>query len=125
SLVGLRLGATLAIQVAAELAMDGLLLWVPVVKGRSYVREMKALSLTAAASVGSSAEASADIEAAGFVLTSETARDLTRLDLLQSRPLCRRAFILARDDGPNDTRLLEHLQALGIQTQQVACPGYL
>ena len=34
SLIGVRLGASLAVQVAADLAIDSLLLWVPVVKGR-------------------------------------------------------------------------------------------
>jgi alpha-beta hydrolase superfamily lysophospholipase len=124
SLIGLRLGATLAVQVAAGLAVDDLLLWAPVVKGRSYVREMKALSLTAAAGAPPSAETSAGLEAGGFVLTEQTARDVSRLDLLQCRPLCRRALILARDDAPAETHLLERLRALGIDAQQIARPGY-
>jgi alpha/beta superfamily hydrolase len=122
SLVGLRVGAALAVQAAAELPVDGLLLWAPVIKGRSYVREMNALSLTGAAQP--SATSAEGIEAAGFVLTGETARDLSDVDLLRSRPLCRRALVLTRDDGPGDERLLRHLQALGIETRQAAAPGY-
>jgi len=120
SSIGLRLGAALAAQAAGELPVDNLLLWVPVVKGRSYVREMRALSLTAV----ESARTSDDIEATGFVLSEQTARDLSGLDLMQIHPLCRRALILTRDDSPNDTRLLEHFKALGMEARQFAPPGY-
>ena len=41
-LVGLRLGAALAAQVAALEPVHDLVLWTPVIKGRAYVREMKA-----------------------------------------------------------------------------------
>ncbi len=47
SLVGLRLGAALAAQVAALEPVHDLVLWAPVIKGRAYVREMKALSMAA------------------------------------------------------------------------------
>jgi pimeloyl-ACP methyl ester carboxylesterase len=123
TLVGLRLGAALAVQAAAAQAVDDLLLWAPVVKGRAYVRELKALSLTAG-DARPSAGASGYIEAAGFVLSAQTADELNRLDLIQSRPRCRRALILSRDDTPADTRLLEHLTALGIDSEQTVGPGY-
>lgn len=120
SAIGLRLGAALAAQAAAEQPMENLLLWAPVAKARAYVREMKALSLTMAGNAGSSE----DMEAAGFVLTEQTLQDLNPLDLLQIHPLCRRALILLRDDAPADSRLLGHFQSLGIETQQTAQPGY-
>jgi alpha-beta hydrolase superfamily lysophospholipase len=124
SLVGLRLGATLAVQAAVDEAVDGLVLWAPVVKGRAYVREMKALSLTARPDGRPASEAPDEIEAAGFVLTASTAHDLGRLDLLQAHPRCRRALIVARDDAPDDARLLDHFRALGIDTAQTVQPGY-
>ncbi len=124
SLVGLRLGAALAAEAASSLVVDGLVLWAPVVKGRSYVREMKALSLTANGSAPPSAEASADMEAAGFVLTAPTAQELSRLDLLSVYPQCRRALLVGRDDTPTDPRLFEHLTALGIAAEQTTQPGY-
>jgi pimeloyl-ACP methyl ester carboxylesterase len=123
TLVGLRLGAALAVQAAAVQAVDGLVLWAPVVKGRAYVRELKALSLTAS-DARPSAGTSADIEAAGFVLSGQTADELCRLDLIQSRPRCRRALILSRDDTTTDTRLLEHLTGLGIDSEQTGRSGY-
>lgn len=124
STIGLRLGAMLAAQAALEQPLDSLLLWAPVVKGRSYVRETKALSLTSSGNLPRSAATTGEIESAGFVLTEQTVRDLSCLDLLQGRPLCRRALILSRDDTPQDTHLLEHYKAHGIETTQVAVPGY-
>jgi pimeloyl-ACP methyl ester carboxylesterase len=125
TLVGLRLGAALAAEAATTLAIDGLLLWAPVVKGRTYVREMKALSLTEGGGGGlAPGAAGADIEAAGFVLTEQTALDIGLLDLLKCHPHCRRALILDRDDMPQDTRSPEHLKTLGITTEQNITPGY-
>ncbi len=83
SLVGLRLGGTLAALVAAELEIDNLVLWSPVAKGRAFVREIKAISLTAEAATRT-ADTDGSIEAAGFVLSAETAGDLSQLDLLTS-----------------------------------------
>jgi alpha-beta hydrolase superfamily lysophospholipase len=120
TLVGLRLGAALAVQAAAAESVDGLLLWAPVVKGRAYARKLKFLSLTA----GSAPATPGDIEAAGFVLTEQTAQELSRLDLLKTQPRCRRALIMARDDTSTDTALLEHLTALGIEAEQATQPGY-
>lgn len=122
--IGLRLGAMLAAQAITDQPIENLLLWVPVVKGRSYVREMKALNFSKAGSVPTSSATAGDIEAAGFVLTEQTLQDLSCLDLLQIHPLCRRALIVQRDDTPTDLHLLEHFKSLGIETQQMAQPGY-
>lgn len=123
SLLGVRLGAALAAQAAVSTPVAGLVLWAPVIKGRSYVREMKALSLTAS-DTSTAAVKSADMEAAGFVLTEQTSQDLSRLDLLHCQPLCRRALLIQRDDAPADSRLLEHFQSLGIDAEQTVSPGF-
>ncbi len=107
------------------------------IKGRSYLREMKALSLTVTGGSGNSPVANhraltqpgspatgGDMEAAGFVLAEQTVLDVGCLDLLQCHPRCRRALILDRDDLPRDTRLLEHLQGQGIDAAQLTRPGY-
>ncbi len=122
TLIGVRLGGLLAAQAAAEVEVDRLVLWAPVIKGRAYVREMKALGLTAAHQVEPAV--SGDIEAAGFVLTPQTVDDLSRLDLLTMHPRCRRVLIVNRDDRPADSRLLNHFMSQGIATEQTAQPGY-
>lgn len=124
SLLGVRLGAALAAQAAAEKEVDALVLWAPVVKGRSFVREMTALSLTASGGAPPPGLTTGDLEPGGFVLTGETVQDLSRLDLTECWPRCRRALIVARADLPPENRLLQHLQALGIDAEQAVQPGY-
>ncbi|HEV3116546.1 MAG TPA: alpha/beta hydrolase, partial [Gemmataceae bacterium] len=124
SLIGLRLGAALAMEVATTARVDNLLLWAPIVSGRRYIREMRALSLTATAQAPPLPDAPGAIEAAGFVISKQTADSLTKLDLLKIHPQCRRALILSRDDLAPDRRLLDHLLALGIDAEQSAQTGY-
>jgi predicted alpha/beta hydrolase len=123
SMIGLRLGASLAMRAAVPETVDSLVLWAPIVNGRRYLREMKALSLTATKQPYLSTPPGC-LEAAGFVINEQTADNLNKLDLLAIRPHCRRALIMMRDDVPHDRRLLDHLLALGISAEQTAQPGY-
>ena len=125
SLIGLRLGGTLAAIAAPDLEIDNLVLWAPVMKGRAYVREMKAISLTAETAPRIAPDADGTIEAAGFVLSSETAADLSQLDLLRCQPQCQRVLLVSRDDLPDDTRLSDHLSATGIGVEKTAAPGFV
>ncbi len=120
SLIGIRLGAVLATEVAAAEGVGDLVLWSPFVKGRTYVRELRALGMTA----GVATDSGKDIEAAGFVITEQTARDLGGIDLLRLQPHCRRVLLVGRDDMPSDTALLDHFNALGIETSVITPPGY-
>ncbi len=122
SLIGLRMGATLAMLHACHHDVASLVLWAPVVKGRRYVRELKALSQTArhAAEAGSPS-----IEAVGFVFTQETAQDLSALDLLALNPRFQNGLIVQSDQGANDTLLLDHLaKQEGGRIEQLMLPGY-
>jgi pimeloyl-ACP methyl ester carboxylesterase len=120
SVVGLRLGAALAAQVAVEEPIADLVLWAPVVKGRAYVREMKMVSALEA----DPTEKNDAIVPEGIVLTEQTARDLSAIDLLGIQPKCRRALIVDRDDLPSDAKLLDGLRNLDIETQHITPPGY-
>ncbi|MEK6260649.1 MAG: alpha/beta fold hydrolase [Planctomycetota bacterium] len=124
SLVGLRIGGSLAALAAADVEIDNLVLWAPVTKGRTYVREMKAISLMAETASRIAPDADGHIEAAGFVLSSETAADLSQIDLLQCRPDCRRVLLVSRDDLPDDTRLSDHLSEAGVSVEKIAAPGF-
>jgi pimeloyl-ACP methyl ester carboxylesterase len=120
SVIGLRLGAALAAQVAVEDPLADLVLWAPVVKGRAYVREMKAVSAMDQDPAGPGNVLMPE----GIVLTQQTAEELSAIDLLGIHPWCGRALIVDRDDMPSGAKLLDHLRHLGIETQHIAPPGY-
>ena len=126
SLVGLRIGATLATLVAETDEIDNLVLWSPVLKGRSYVREMKAIGLTSDAPTRKSESPipPKDIESAGFVLSESAAAELTAIDLLDTHPRVRQILVASRDDRLDDDRLCQHWAALGMHIRQTSVPGY-
>ncbi len=125
TLIGLRLGATLAALATTQQPVDELILWAPVVNGRQYRRELKALSLASGGSaVVRSVGSQDEIEAAGFIVTGQTLNDIAKLDLLSIRIQCSKALIVARDDMPLDIGLQRHLSGLGVNCDQVVGPGY-
>lgn len=124
SLIGLRMGATLAALATLENEIDNLVLWSPVTKGRSYVREMKALSLTAETPARKSSLGMSEIEAAGFILSTETSSDLSQIDLSTSQPQCRRMFVVSRSEHHDDDQLCNKWATMGLHVQQVTVDGY-
>lgn len=125
SLFGLRLGATLAAASSAEIDVENLILWAPIQKGRTYVREMKALSLTSDAPKRPTATPSADIEAAGFYLTEQTANELGTIDLGSVSPRAERILIIARDDVPEEQRLHQRWGNAGLHVETMTQPGFV
>ncbi len=117
-LAGTRFGATLAALVAAGSEVAGLVLWTPVVKGRAYMRELKALQLTGAT------RDSPELEPGGFLFTDETQRDIGAVNLEEVVPKTPRVLIVARNDMPEETKLRDKWRAAGIDVEQVASPGY-
>ncbi len=127
-LFGVRLGATLAAFAAAEHGdVSRLILWAGFPTGRSYLREQRALHAArvranaAPPLVGSLPYE----EAAGFVVTRETAGELLQLDTSSlDNPPAAQALLIDRDDLPNEKRLGERLTALGTTVTRVKWPGY-
>ncbi len=77
-LVGLRLGALLACSVAAECGpLTALTLWDPVVKGRSYLHEQRALY---SVSVTTDSDADPRVSIIGAALHPDSAADFAALD---------------------------------------------
>ena len=121
SLVGLRLGATLAAFYAEQHEVESLVLWAPIVKGRRYVRELTALSQTAQLAAGSE---SAGIEAMGFVYPNELAGELAQIDLLAHSVRCQQVLIASNANAAGDLALLEHLTKQGVSVESMALTGY-
>jgi alpha-beta hydrolase superfamily lysophospholipase len=121
SLIGLRLGATLAALYAEHHAVENFVLWSPIIKGRRYLRELTALSQTAQHAATS---ASANLEAMGFVYSHETADELAQIDLLSQSLRCKHALIATSTNTPGDSQLLDHLSKQGVAAEQMTLPGY-
>ncbi len=121
SIVGLRVGAMLATLHAAEHEVDHLVLWSPIVSGRRFVRELKALSLVAQRSADAD---SSNLEAMGFVYTQEMLHDLGQIDLATIRPRCESILIAHNDCVPQSSPLVQKLVLEGVPVDQVAFPGY-
>jgi pimeloyl-ACP methyl ester carboxylesterase len=122
SLLGVRLGAALAMAAAAVQPVENLVLWGPVIKGRHLLRELTLLS--AAIENASPPQPDADLEAAGFVYPRRLCDEIAKIDLLTEAPRCRRALIVARDDVAPDKRLHEQFTNQGIAAEQVSTSGF-
>jgi alpha-beta hydrolase superfamily lysophospholipase len=121
SLVGLRLGASLAALYAEQHEVESLVLWAPIVKGRRYVRELTALSQTAQLAAGNE---SAGIEAMGFVYPNELTGELAQMDLLAHSVRCQQVLIASSANAAGDLALLEHLTKQGVSVESMALTGY-
>jgi pimeloyl-ACP methyl ester carboxylesterase len=129
ALVGMRLGATLAATAAQHLeGVDALALLAPLVTGKAYARELKALTMLAPPLDGAPVprpEWKNDLESAGFVLTADTLAGLNKLDLLKlERRPASRILILNRTEAPVDARLAARLQTLGAAVREDRFDGY-
>lgn len=123
TLVGLRLGATLAGLAASRFDVRHLVAWVPVVQGRRYVREREALGKIAGATRREGADY---LEAGGFILADRTAEELRAVDLTKLGYRIRGdALVLDRDDMKTPTAFPEALRAQGIDVDVIEAPGYL
>ncbi len=120
-LAGVRLGATLAVQVAAELQVDTLVLWNPVAKGRVYARELQAM---AAVAERNQCDVPGAVESGGFVMSAETLAEVAQVDLGKVTPKARRIVWLARDDAAIDASIPEGWRAAGAEIALHAVSGW-
>jgi pimeloyl-ACP methyl ester carboxylesterase len=119
SLIGLRLGATLAAHAAAEGGrVSRLVLWEPVIDGREYVTMQLALHrawLEEEARYGRKAE-SANDELLGCRLTERLRRDLEKLSLNSlENPPAPNVYLLSQGHSHDYELLTERLRARGAQ----------
>jgi pimeloyl-ACP methyl ester carboxylesterase len=120
ALIGLRLGATLAAHAAAASVARHLVLWAPVTSGRAYVRQWEALQRVAG-NTGSDEF----LDAGGFVLSKEAARDLKGLELESAKvPPGSRVLHLWRDDLPRSVDPLPDSWPEGSTVEALESTGF-
>ena len=131
-LVGFRIGATLACRYATTYpGVSGLVLWAPLDRGATYVREQRVRArMTEAARPPQPYVADwfpdDSLEAVGFELSGETLRDIAGIDLLtEPQPYCPPAvLVLDRDDASPADDLVRKLAASGARVDHERMSGY-
>ena len=121
SLLGIRLGASLAAAAAAERDdIEALITIAPVVSGKAYVREMRLLRRAIDARRGiERAPDDENLEAAGFLLSAQTQAslgsfNLNRLDAITARHV----LVLDRAELPGDSTWTEGLSERGARDRK-------
>ena len=126
--LGVRLGAALAVLAARDRRdVDGVIAFAPVVSGRAYLRELRALQMSlgiAAPPIGHTPSAD-EREAVGFVLTPETLESVGQIDLAKTdtRP-ARQVLLLERDDLPGPDAWATAMSEAGTGVTRLRLPGY-
>ena len=119
TIVGLRLGGTLAALAAARGASRYLLAWSPVVRGTRYVRERITISRVAGGDPDST------LEAGGFVLSPATIEGLRAIDLVDlDFGRLDEVLLLERDDLPAKAALPRALAGEGVAHDVRLAAGY-
>ena len=125
TLVGLRLGAQLALQAAAQMGgVERIVLWAPCKSGRAFTRELRAAA-TPYTSRGP-APPESDVLSMGFLYTAPTLNALQALPGLPppEHACARHVLILDRDDLPQAKPLAAQLSDRGVDTQYAVAAGY-
>jgi pimeloyl-ACP methyl ester carboxylesterase len=130
SLVGIRLGATLAALAASRLGeIDGLVLLAPVVTGRGYLRELRMQRRKWVASwPGVDSDSPGDethLSVLGYALHADDVERLTEFDLRRdARAPARRALILDTHPRGDADALAQHYASLGVEVARDAFDEY-
>ena len=115
ALFGVRLGATLAVNAAAERGgVDSVVMWAPCLTGRAFARELR----VSRSRLSETADGAADdgFEALGYAYSAQTLKDLQTLDCqhLQLAP-ARRGLLIGRDDLPIEGPLPACSRNMGLE----------
>jgi dienelactone hydrolase len=128
-LVGVRIGATFAAEVASQIEIGHLVLWEPSV-GSMYGREMEILAASAPSRPSPDGAAAATASDAGFVaggywLSRETLDDLAKLDPERVAPKGKPSVLLLhRSDRRPSAKLKANFEKHGCEVLQEQHAGY-
>jgi alpha/beta superfamily hydrolase len=121
-LIGVRLGATLALLEGAAVRATRIVAWLPVASGRRYARELRLLA-TPVPDESDPLEPSGTLTFAGNVFSAETFEALRGLDVaaLADRPAA--AALVIDDPAGSCEPVASSLRALGVDTTHVQLEG--
>ncbi len=129
--IGVGLGGLLAWSAAAQGAeIDDLVLWAVPARGRTFMRQLRALARMESSRSGSAParnEEQGSLPVAGFLLSAETAAALEALDISEHelpRASARRVLLLERDGLEVDERLHAALASSGAELTIANGEGY-
>ena len=112
--VGLRLGAALALLASSRRALDRVVLWDPVVNGRRYLRTLRAMSMMGINAAPDPRDPDS-LVVIGHYLSAPTVRSLEQLDLaVQDQTRIGSALVIGRPHTADPSRMLAALSARGI-----------
>jgi len=130
AVVGIRMGAMLAVSAAARGAnIQDLVLWGPSATGRAMLREMRAFGTRERLEYASGGAAPTQeiegFQVGGFLIAAETQRDLEAFDLSTLPAMgMRRILFLSRDNLPADGKLIRSLESSGASVEVAIGTGY-
>jgi alpha-beta hydrolase superfamily lysophospholipase len=111
-MVGLRFGATLAANAAADNELEALVLWDPCESGSKFLRGQRMLAAMIGATVGDGASAAGTVEIPGVLLPKDLAESIGELGVDdRGIALARRLLLLTRPDRPASRQFLAGLSA--------------
>jgi alpha-beta hydrolase superfamily lysophospholipase len=127
-LVGQGLGASLAAQLGTESPdVAATVLMAPLVKGRSYLRELQAWSrmLTERMGIGPDPLADNGYGVAGFPLAGSRAAAIQSIDLTQTtQSPSAKVLLVERSQSSRDSSIGNHLKTLGADVSSIDYAGY-
>jgi alpha-beta hydrolase superfamily lysophospholipase len=125
-LAGVRLGAALATLAALRRDdMAGLALINPIIKGKAFLREARALQAALGLAPAPTPVNDGVQELVGFAISAETQGSLAAIDLtaLEKSP-APSVLLIERDDMPANDALPARLRELGTEVETRRLPGY-
>ena len=125
TLFGLRAGAMIALDAAAERGdVDRIVLWCPFASGRAYLRELRAQTALAREAYAADEPSAPGMNVCGYILTQETidALEQWRLDRLEPGPIGD-VLLLDRAERPLAAKIDAQLTRLGARVTKLTVEG--
>jgi dienelactone hydrolase len=130
TVIGLGLGALVAVQAVGSAPIDALVAWAVPGDGREEVRRQRAFARLqtgrySLSEVEPSALPDGWLEVNGFVLSADTIAGLARLRIPAASTGClRRALVLDADGIPVTEQVVDGLRAAGVDVETAPGPGW-